>query len=171
MKARRVLFHSAPTFSEVQIMRMSDYKSHATFLRNPVQLTSPDINVFFLHDYEKGEVLRKRIGQFDLPPGRRTSPSPERKDRTRTFRQGSMGSVSKVELSYSIFSSPTQSRLWYILGVRKPTDCQSFKYSSISSAILRNFLRDASRYPRAHARGPKNSKLNCIGTLPLSTLS
>ena len=35
----------------------------------------------------------------------------------------------------------------------------------------RRIILKESRYPRAYARGTKNSKLNCTGTLPLSTFS
>src|SRR3990170_8181914 len=60
---------------------------------------------------------------------------------------GSKGSVSNVDRSYSTFSSCVHSRLWNMLGARKPTHPQFSMYSLIRFAFARKVFLERNRFP------------------------
>src|SRR5512147_2270855 len=65
---RRILVDSRLRSVEIHVIRVCNHERHASLCSDPVKLSLPYVNSPFAEDDEEGEVLRKRIRKFHIPP-------------------------------------------------------------------------------------------------------
>jgi hypothetical protein len=61
----RIFIETDFMIAEIHVIRMSDQENHSSVRRDPIELSLPYVDAILPQRYEKSEVLRQRIRQFD----------------------------------------------------------------------------------------------------------